>query len=109
MTLQDDADAGGHLVPPALGAWEAGTWAGWTTAERQLAGAWMRSRGIYTAAQIRRIEFYSGPFALVRRYARDAHGFKYQDPATGEPATEPPALVALDELPPARLLGSAGE
>ena len=48
------------------------------------------------------------PFAVVHRVRRNENGRAYTDPATGEIATEPPATVMLDELPPAHLLEACG-
>lgn len=61
-----------------------------------------------------RVEFYllDTPFAVVHRFAVNAEGLKY---AIGhlarldnrEPATEPPVIVPLAELPPEHLLRTA--
>jgi hypothetical protein len=53
----------------------------------------------------RRIEFFlmDAPFARVHRYALDAAGRRYLDPATDEIAEQPPVTVILNELPPAHL------
>lgn len=68
--------------------------------------AWAEAH-IDRAADALRAEFYltpGGPVALVRYFARDAGGRKYQDHASGEPAVEPPVIVPLGALPPGHLL-----
>jgi hypothetical protein len=77
-------------------------------------GALLRACGAITWAgqhipgrnEAYRIEFYllDGPYAVVSRYALNADGLKYADPETGGATTEPPVIVPLAELPPARLL-----
>lgn len=54
------------------------------------------------------VEFYllDGPFAVVHRYKLSEDGSGVVVDSDGEPAIEPPAIVPLAELPPARLLGT---
>ncbi len=61
---------------------------------------WAREHGI-PVDDTYRIEFYlvDAPFARVFRYAVNADGRCFKDPATGEAAEEPPVDVILSELP----------
>jgi hypothetical protein len=87
-----------------LGVWDA-TLPGWPAdAHWSDRIAWAQDH-VERSADTYRVEFYvlDTPFAVVRRFALNAGGFKHNGP-DGEIAKEPPVLVPLDELPPAHLL-----
>ena len=65
------------------------------------AACWMVGH-VERARDVVRIEFYlfDAPFAVAHRVT----GRFELDRATGEPEQEPPVIVPLAELPPARLL-----
>ena len=83
--------------------WDAGSdsWADSLINERS---AWVADH-LGRAEMTTRVEFFlvDAPFAVAHRFAQDASGRPFMDPATGEPAVEKPATRLLDELPPARL------
>jgi len=69
--------------------------------------SWAERHGVVKSEdRVYRIEFYlvDAPFAIVYRYALNEDGMVPVDAETGGPATEPPALLPLGELPPAHLL-----
>lgn len=83
-----------------VGAWDAGP--GWVDEHVDEKIAWARDH-IDRVNDTYRVEFYATrpPLAVVHRFAVNAEGRKYK------PATEPPAVEPLDELPPERLLRPA--
>ena len=97
------------LIPEGLeplAVWDAGSITDFSPEQHVETGRW-HERHIGRANDTYRVEFYlvDAPLAVAYRYKRNGDGFKYQDPETGEAATEEPVIVPLGELPPARLLG----
>ena len=75
---------------------------------------WLQKHLTEHARDAYRIDFHridigdrTAHIAIVHRYARNADGYKHNDPATGKIAIEEPVIVPLDELPPEHLLRPA--
>jgi hypothetical protein len=89
-----------------LGVWDTRDryWGLGSQGKLQQAVTWS-TRHVPRARDTYRIEFYllDVPFAVLHRYAVNAGGHKFTDPATNEPSTEEPVRLTLGELPPEHL------